>query len=187
MAGAQGPAGTFTGMFVGDAGFEGNVSITGTLTAPGLMAPGMVVAFAGTVAPAGWLFCDGAAVSRTGYATLFAAIGVAHGSGDGATTFNLPDYRGRFLRGVDNGQGRDPDTALRTAMNVGGNTADAVGSVQDDMFGSHTHGSNAAVPQAAYGVQGSYGTYATPGATVSAAGGNETRPKNAVVNYLIKM
>ena len=61
---------------------------------------GCVMAFAGGgTAPAGWFICDGHEVSRTAYPALFAAIGVTYGSGDGSTTFNLPDFRGRFLRG----------------------------------------------------------------------------------------
>lgn len=60
---------------------------------------GEVKAFAGTSAPEGYLFCHGQAVSRTDYAGLFAVLGTSHGSGDGSTTFNLPDYRGQFLRG----------------------------------------------------------------------------------------
>jgi microcystin-dependent protein len=51
----------------------------------------------------GWLKCNGAAVSRSTYAVLFAAIGTLYGAGDGTTTFNLPDYRGEFLRGLDDG------------------------------------------------------------------------------------
>jgi microcystin-dependent protein len=69
------------------------------------------------------------------YAALFAAIGTSHGSGAGGTTFNLPDYRGRFLRGVDNPTGgapagRDPDAAGRAAAATGGNAGNAVGSMQ---------------------------------------------------------
>jgi microcystin-dependent protein len=67
-----------------------------------LVPAGAVSAYAGTntaTPPAGWLFCDGRTVSRTTYAALFAAVGTAHGSGDGTTTFNLPDYRWTFLRG----------------------------------------------------------------------------------------
>lgn len=61
---------------------------------------GCVMAFAGGgTAPAGWFICDGHEVSRTAYPELFAAIGVTYGDGDGSTTFNLPDFRGRFLRG----------------------------------------------------------------------------------------
>ena len=56
------------------------------------------------------------------------------------TTFNLPDYRGRFLRGLDSsGEGRDPDLMARYAMNPGGATQDNVGSIQDDNFKSHSH------------------------------------------------
>lgn len=91
---------------------------------------GVVQAFAGATAPTGWLLCNGAAISRTTYAALFAAIASAHGSGDGSTTFNLPDYRGRIIRGRDGGIARDPDRASRTAANAGGNTGDNVGSVQ---------------------------------------------------------
>lgn len=61
---------------------------------------GCVMAFAGGgAAPSGWFICDGHEVSRAAYPALFAAIGVTYGSGDGSTTFNLPDFRGRFLRG----------------------------------------------------------------------------------------
>jgi microcystin-dependent protein len=101
---------------------------------------GAVLPFAGSSAPAGYLLCDGSAVSRTTYANLFTAIGTTHGEGDGSTTFNIPDYRGRFLRGVDGATSRDPDAASRTAMNTGGNTGDNVGSLQGYDGGNHTHG-----------------------------------------------
>jgi phage-related tail fiber protein len=91
---------------------------------------GSLQAFAGSTAPAGWLLCDGSAVSRTIYGALFSAISTAWGYGDNSTTFNLPDLRGRFLRGRDAGIARDPDRATRTAANTGGNTGDAVGSIQ---------------------------------------------------------
>lgn len=107
--------------------------------------PGTVIAYAGTVGgpgnlppPAGWLLCDGSAVSRTQYAALFAAIGANSGPGDGSTTFDLPDYRGYFLRGYDQGNGIDPDAATRTAQN-GGNTGDAVGTVETGQIQAHYH------------------------------------------------
>lgn len=81
-------------------------------------------------APQGWLLCDGSAVSRTTYACLYSVLGDIHGSGDGTSTFNLPDYRGRFQRGVDDGSGRDPDAGSRTPANPGGLSGDRVGSVQ---------------------------------------------------------
>jgi len=80
---------------------SGNIALTG-----------MVVAFAVQAAPAGFLECNGAAISRTSYAALFAAIGTIFGVGDGATTFNLPDIRGGFLRGWDNGRGVDAGRAF---------------------------------------------------------------------------
>ena len=64
--------------------------------------PGEVKAYAGATAPTGFLFCHGQAVSRTTYSELFAVLGTSHGSGDSLTTFNLPDYRGSFLRGLVN-------------------------------------------------------------------------------------
>jgi len=60
---------------------------------------GEVKIFAGVNAPEGFFICDGRAVSRTAYARLFSVLGTTHGTGDGSTTFNLPDYRGQFLRG----------------------------------------------------------------------------------------
>jgi microcystin-dependent protein len=67
------------------------------------MPTGSMQMFGGTTAPAGWLICDGSAVSRTTYADLFAVTNIAYGSGDGSTTFNLPDMRGRMPIGVNGG------------------------------------------------------------------------------------
>lgn len=100
---------------------------------------GEIVSYGGATPSAYMLECDGSAVSRTTYAGLFARLGEAWGEGDGATTFNLPDLRGRFLRGQDDGAGRDPDAGSRTAANTGGNTGDNVGSVQSGATASHTH------------------------------------------------
>lgn len=68
-----------------------------------LIPVGSIIAFGGTSAPSGWLVCDGSAVSRAMYSDLFAVIGTAYGSGDGSTTFNLPDLRGKFAEGTPNG------------------------------------------------------------------------------------
>ena len=109
--------------------------LSASITAQGissLVPAGVILAFGGATAPTGWLLCEGALVSRTTYANLYAAILNAHGSGDGTTTFALPDYRGRFIRGRDNAAARDPDRAARTAAATGGATADAVGSVQSN-------------------------------------------------------
>lgn len=103
---------------------------------------GFVQAYAGDTAPAGWLMCDGSAVSRTTYADLFAVTGTRHGQGNGSTTFNLPDYKGKFLRGRADGSTWDPDRASRIAMASGGATGDNVGSVQGHAFQTHTHVQN---------------------------------------------
>lgn len=82
----------------------------------GIIGVGSVAFFARSTAPTGWLKCNGAAVSRSAYAALFAAIGTAFGAGDGATTFNLPDFRGEFLRGWDDGRGVDAARAFGSAQ-----------------------------------------------------------------------
>ena len=80
-----------------------------------LFPAGMVSPFAGPVEaiPSGWLLCDGSEVSRTEFANLYNAIGVCWGIGDGSTTFNLPDLRGMFLRGVSGDSGNDEDAGAR--------------------------------------------------------------------------
>ena len=141
-------------------------------------------------------------VSQTTYSDLYAVIGCNFGCSGG--NFNLPDFRGRFLRGRDGSSGRDPDSGSRTAMNTGGNTADNVGSVQVDAFQGHWHdvevsgglgnyasGIFGAVNNNAGGFSnvGSYyraaniisnGTNGTPRIT------SETRPVNASVNWIVK-
>ncbi len=72
--------------------------------ARGGMPAGMVIPFAGSAAPAGWMLCNGVAVSRATYAVLFATIGTTYGAGDGSTTFNLPNLQGRVPVGLDGGQ-----------------------------------------------------------------------------------
>lgn len=157
-----------------------------------LCPPGTISAFAGDTAPAGWVLCDGSAISRSTYSGLWAVVGTRFGQGDNSSTFNVPDFRGRFLRGRDGNTGRDPDRASRTAMNTGGAIADSVGSIQGDMFRSHRHsvpndGAGGGVDQnsltstSSNDEQHSY----TPGTGYE--GGNETRPLNANVNYIIKL
>ena len=76
--------------------FDGTANIMIHVTAPA----GVIIPFAGASVPTGYLLCNGAAVSRTDYANLFAAIGTLYGAGDGSTTFNLPDARDRVLQGA---------------------------------------------------------------------------------------
>ena len=76
---------------------------------------GSISLFAGTTAPNGWLICDGSAVSRTTYANLFSVIGTTYGSGDGSTTFNIPDLQGRVPVGY-----KSSDTDFDTLGETGG-------------------------------------------------------------------
>ena len=161
---------------------------------------GTIITTATTSAPKGYIDCDGSAVSRTTHARLFGELGVIYGNGDGSTTFNLPDYRGRFLRGFDNAAGTDPDASSRTDRGDG-TTGDAVGTTQTDQYGSHGHqikaqsgGSNTSPYYAlTYVRTNSFSAY-TPqlisegsNSGVQNAGGNETRPKNITVMYCIKL
>lgn len=115
---------------------------------PELATPAGMIGFtAASTPPAGWLVRDGAAVSRTTYAALFAAIGTTWGPGDGSTTFNLPDARGR----VDMGSGAGPGLTARTiGQKPGGESLPAhehsipahqhsAGSLAADYIGAHSH------------------------------------------------
>lgn len=77
---------------------------------------GMVAYFPLTSAPAGWIKANGAAVSRAAYSSLFARVGTTSGSGDGSTTFNVPDLRAEFIRGLDDGRGVDVGRVLSSAQ-----------------------------------------------------------------------
>lgn len=148
---------------------------------------GTVKYHAAATAPTGYLECNGAAVSRTTYAALFAAIGDDYGPGDGTTTFNLPDLRGEFIRGWDHGRGVDPDAASRTNRGDG-TTGDAVGTKQADQFEAHTHGQNYWPNSGGLDVNGTDGT-GTPtdsGLNTQSTGGNETRPRNVNLLVIIK-
>ncbi|HCM6673365.1 tail fiber protein [Klebsiella pneumoniae] len=101
--------------------------------------PGDIKYTARSTAPTGWLKANGDAVSRTTYAALFAAIGTTFGAGDGSTTFNLPDLRGEFIRGWDDGRGVDPQRDLgswqrSTSISpyVGGVNGELITGVFDD-------------------------------------------------------
>lgn len=130
--------------------------------------PGVIEMYGANAAPAGYLECDGAAVSRATYADLFAAIGTVHGVGDGATTFNVPDLRGEFVRGWDDGRGVD--------------AARVFGSAQAASY---------PIPALSSGAMGS-GLRYDPEEDPSDAGlslnngGQEVRPRNVAVLYIIK-
>jgi len=234
---------------------------------------GTINAYGGVTAPLGYLLCDGARVSRLAYRDLFTAIGTAYGSGDGSTSFNLPDLRGQFLRGVasvanvlitgvagnvvsfSGGHGikrsgfpvrftgsvptglnttdtffcvyindtdlsfatshanavaaspviqpltstttggtmsqyADPDAATRLASSTGGNSGNAIGSYQEDIFESHRHSyarpfQTAEWETGADPTDGWVNSFTTD--QTGFTGGNESRPQNIYVNFIIKV
>lgn len=105
---------------------------------PAAIAAGSVMFSAAAAAPSGWLFCFGQAVSRATFATLFAAIGTVFGAGDGATTFNLPDLRGRTAFGLDNMGGTPANRVTFAGSGIAGTTLGATGG--DQLQQSHGHG-----------------------------------------------
>jgi microcystin-dependent protein len=142
---------------------------------------GAVFYFAASTAPTGYLKANGAAISRTTYADLFAAVGTTYGSGDGSTTFNLPDLRGEFLRGWDDSRGVDSGRVFATS--------------QTDEFKSHNHtirteygtnqNINITAPNGVYN-QVSSNTIYPNSSSILANGGTETRPRNIALLACIK-
>lgn len=166
-----------------------------------VMPPGMVISCACTLTATGWILCDGRTVSRVTYANLFAAIGVQFGSGDGTTTFGIPDLRGYFVRGAGtNSDGTasgafgasQSDSTKRPATALTGTT---------DNPGDHTHTyqrptGQADAAQDAFPVGNNdviRSVLNTSGAgnhthvvTITGGGDAETRPKNIALYYYIK-
>lgn len=166
-------------------------------TVPTGVPVGTIVAFGGEKIPDGWLLCDGRTFNvalNPEYQTLSDAIGTSWGGNSTLKTFNLPDLRGRFLRGVDYGLGRDPDANSRTKSNEGGNAGDKVGSLQGDLFLNHSHTLNipskdaigSASEKAQFVRSGWQGNWLSGDLYTNSQGGNETRPKNVAVNWIIK-
>lgn len=120
---------------------------TRTITMPdrdvnlGNLAPtGAVIPYAGSSAPTDWLLCDGAAVSRSTYAALFAVIGTTYGAGDGSTTFNVPDLRGRLPLGLDNLGGSSANRVTHAnADSLGGAEGAETHTLDTTEMPSHTH------------------------------------------------
>lgn len=130
---------------------------------------GMVVDYAGTAAPTNWLLCYGQAVSRTTYADLFTAIGTVYGVGDGSTTFNLPDARGRVVAGQDDMGGT---SANRLTGQSGGVNGDTLGGVGGDETHELTIAQLAAHTHTVTGTTNSTGSHTHNIATRERGGGN---------------
>ena len=129
--------------------------------------PGKLAAYAGPTAPTGWLLCYGQAVSRETYSALFAAIGTTWGAGDGSTTFNVPDFKGRTPFGKDDMGGSAAGRLTTAGSGVDGATLGAVGGSQSHTLttaelAAHTHttASQVVVPRDGWGVSG--GPFGTP-------------------------
>ena len=132
---------------VGAATFKANVSIGGTLTGGGVTPTGLITPYAGTsvTAPSGWLYCYGQAISRTTYSTLFSVTSTTYGVGDGSSTFNVPDLRGRVVAGQDDMGGTSADRLTGTSGGVNGDTLGAAGGSETHtlttaQLAAHTHG-----------------------------------------------
>lgn len=140
--------------------------------------PGTVIPYAGyqNPVPAGYLYCDGSAISRTTYARLFAAIDIIYGPGNGTTTFNLPDLRGEFIRGFDHGRGVDPSRLIGTsqAASAVGEHGITPGNKQPVVNGDGTQSVTETNYEYTLGTSSASNTY------------NKVRPRNVAMNYLIK-
>lgn len=148
---------------------------------------------------ASWLPCDGSSYARTDYPELAEALGSAYGSTD-PQHFNVPDLRGLFLRGCDNGSGRDPRVDKRTPLMSGGNSGNAVGSYQEYGTGSPQSPITATIPKgnlasssedagcaAAPGKWNGNATPISPGVVTNERSGDlETRCANVYTNWIIK-
>ena len=139
-----------------------------------LCPPGTLAYWPDTTAPTGWLKRNGAAVSRVAYAKLFAVLGTRFGAGDGFNTFNLPDDRGEFIRGLDDGRGVDAERV--------------VGTWQADELKSHSHPFRAAQAIGGYTDNGGAPDerVMVSETNTSATGGAETRPRNRAYLAIIK-
>lgn len=160
------------------------------------MPAGSVTMHAANTAPTGWLECNGAAVSRTTYAALFTAIGTTWGAGDGATTFNVPDLRGEFVRGWDHGKGTDSGRAFASSQldalqNITGSFQMRRRSAGGDnilsptgIFSAGTDGAGSATTENSADVR-AIQTIDFDASDVARTS-TETRPRNIALMYIIK-
>lgn len=180
-----------------------NGSVTQEKLSPSLslIPPGAIIPFASYTPPFGWLIADGAAVSRSTYALLFYVIGTTFGTGDGSTTFNLPDLRGYFVRG--HGTNSDGTQSGTWGVRQGDQNLSHTHTGTTSTDGSHNHtfplyagdGANNSTNRInttdESGMVNSAFPTTTTGShshtfTTSSSGGTETRPKNIALWYCIK-
>jgi microcystin-dependent protein len=142
--------------------------------------PGQITAYGGDAAPTGWFLCDGSAVSRVTYADLFTAIGTKYGVGDGSTTFNVPNLKGRVPVGLDS-----TITDFNDRGKTGGSKTHTLTTAE---MPAHTHGAPRWV-----GGSGDSGFYLSGGMRLSSTtdstgggGAHENMPPYLIVNYIIR-
>ena len=178
---------------------SGNLSFAAL---PQAVPTGSVHMMATTTVPSGYLKCNGAAVSRTTFADLFAIVGTAHGAGNGSTTFNVPDLRGEFVRGWDDSRGVDSGRNFGSAQSdqnkQHNHSASATSSVSDpghfhNVPYSNSDSGDGVIEESGTGFSGVEPTNsATTGISVSTSvsignsGGSEARPRNIAMMYVIK-
>jgi microcystin-dependent protein len=170
----------------------GTLSFT---TMASVIAAGMLIPYAGSSAPTGWLMCYGQDVSRTTYSDLFTAIGITYGIGDGSTTFTLPDLRGRTIAGKDSMGGTSADRLTNQDGGLDGDGLGNVGGAETHQLtvaelAAHTHTddlSPASIAGANYaaGITGVTGTDSQSGSTGGDSPHNNVQP-TIILNYLIK-
>ena len=167
---------------------------SGAVTQLGALPPGILHPFAGSTSPTGYLLCDGTAVSRTTYSGLFAAIGTTYGVGDGSTTFNLPDMRGRVPAGRDDMGGAAANRITNGGSGITGTNLGAAGGTETHTMTiaempAHTHTFNlhADNPNWLYsaGVTGSIQNTASTNSTGGGGPHQNTQP-TMIMNYIIK-
>ena len=166
---------------------SGNLSFTPSVPA------GSVMPYAGSTAPSGWLLSYGQAISRSTYATLFAAIGTTYGVGDGATTFNVPDLRGRLVAGQDDMGGTSANRLTGQSGGVNGDTLGATGGAE-----THTLTAGQLPTSATYQRETSHGGQSgtagsglaqSPAQTALTGANNEAHNNvqpTIILNYIIK-
>lgn len=164
-------------------------------TVAGGMPTGAIAMWSTQTPPTGWLECNGSEINRLSYPLLFAVIGTTFGSGNGSTTFNLPESRGLFPRGWNHSSTRsspykDLDASSRIAAATGGLTGDNIGTLQSDDYKAHTHTYERPAGSTTVSGVGSV-SVATPRSSTNtgtspSSGGNETRPVNFSIMFIIK-
>lgn len=163
-----------------------------------LAVPGIIFDYAGSTAPTGFLFCDGSAVSRTTYARLFGVIGTAFGTGDGTSTFNLPDLRGRVAAGRDNMGGTAANRLTNAGVGNPGIDGAALGAaggadrhaLTTPQMPAHTHETGASQGIATGAVPAFVGgNFSTASLNTGSAGSGQAHPNaqpTIVLNKIIK-